>query len=399
MTARIIEIKNRAEAAKEMLALGVDRPAIALMADKAVQRIVKLSAVRPVVANIIKQEMLALGGEAATARGAITHAVKETDVLILGTVKQLMALIRKLKMGYFGLPKIALEIETVLKNYDRPLQKLKIGNKTWELGKRTYIMGILNVTPDSFSDGGQFSNTDDALAQAEKMKREGADIIDVGGESTRPGARPVKAAEEIKRIVPVVRELARNNKTLVSVDTRKASVARAALKAGAQMVNDISGLHYDKKMAGVIADYQVPVCIMHMQGIPENMQEKPHYTDLMGEIINYLAEGLAIAEKAGILLGKLLVDPGIGFGKTLENNLAILKRLRELKVLGCPILIGPSRKAFIGKVLDLPVDERLEGTAAAVAIAIAQGADIVRVHDVREMKRVACLTDALIREK
>jgi dihydropteroate synthase len=399
MTARIIEIKNRAEAAKEMLALGVDRPAVALMADKAVQRIVKLSAVRPVVANIIKQEMLALGGEAATARGAITHAVKETDVLILGTVKQLMALIRKLKMGYFGLPKIALEIETVLKNYDRPLQKLKIGNKTWELGKRTYIMGILNVTPDSFSDGGQFSNTDDALAQAEKMKREGADIIDVGGESTRPGARPVKAAEEIKRIVPVVRELARNNKTLVSVDTRKASVARAALKAGAQMVNDISGLRYDKKMAGVIADYQVPVCIMHMQGIPENMQEKPHYTDLMGEIINYLAEGLAIAEKAGILLGKLLVDPGIGFGKTLENNLAILKRLRELKVLGCPILIGPSRKAFIGKVLDLPVDERLEGTAAAVAIAIAQGADIVRVHDVREMKRVACLTDALIREK
>ena len=397
MTARIIEIKNRAEAAKEMLALGVDRPAIALMADKAVQRIVKLSAVRPVVANIIKQEMLALGGEAATARGAITHAVKETDVLILGTVKQLMALIRKLKMGYFGLPKIALEIETVLKNYDRPLQKLKIGNKTWELGKRTYIMGILNVTPDSFSDGGQFSNTDDALAQAEKMKREGADIIDVGGESTRPGARPVKAAEEIKRIVPVVRELARNNKTLVSVDTRKASVARAALKAGAQMVNDISGLHYDKKMAGVIADYQVPVCIMHMQGIPENMQEKPHYTDLMGEIINYLAEGLAIAEKAGILLGKLLVDPGIGFGKTLENNLAILKRLRELKVLGCPILIGPSRKAFIGKVLDLPVDERLEGTAAAVAIAIAQGADIIRVHDVSEMKRVARLTDALIR--
>jgi dihydropteroate synthase len=229
------------------------------------------------------------------------------------------------------------------------------------------------------------------------MLEDGADIVDVGGESTRPGARAVTAEEEVKRVMPVIRALSRTKGAAISIDTRRARVARAALDAGADMINDVSGLRYDRKMAAVAACSKIPVCVMHMQGKPQNMQKNPAYKDLMGEIISCLEESLAIAKNAGILHGKILVDPGIGFGKTLEHNLEILKRLRELKVLGQPILVGPSRKSMIGKILGLPVEERVEGTAAAAAIAIANGADIVRVHDVKEIKRVVKITDAILR--
>lgn len=381
---------------REMERVGCDRAGIEIMAPKAAQRVIKLTDIKTTAANIIKQEMLSFGGDAVTAYGAITHAVKSTDILLLGTERQIWQLIVKLKKHQFGLPALAARIDLALHNYETAPPALKLSSQKFVFGARTYIMGILNVTPDSFSDAGKYFDPAQAVAAAERMIAAGADIIDVGGESTRPGARPVPAAEEIKRVVPVIKAL-RRSKVVISIDTRKANVAAAALQAGADLVNDISGLRHDRKMAGLIARRKVPVCLMHIQGTPQNMQRRPAYYDLMGEVINYLEESIAIATKAGILHEKIIVDPGIGFGKTVEHNLEILQRLKELKVLGCPVLAGPSRKSTIGRVLGLPVDERVEGTAAAVAVAIANGADLVRVHDVKEMVRVARMTDAIIR--
>jgi dihydropteroate synthase len=370
---------------------------VGLMAPKAVFRAVKLRAIPSPAANIIKQEMLSFGGEAVVTHGTINHSVPSTDVLVLGSLKHLQELVAKLKLHQFGLPEVSAQIRIALDNYDSVPESLKIGHRTLDFGHRTYIMGVLNVTPDSFSDGGEFADAQKAAAHGRKMLEQGADIIDVGGESTRPGSDPISAEEEKRRILPVIERLAEDPRAVISVDTTKAEVAEAALSAGASMVNDVSGLRFDPEMAKVAARFRVPVCLMHIQGTPRNMQADPVYADLMGEIINYLEEGLAIAEKAGILQGKIMIDPGIGFGKTVEHNLEILSRLRELKVLGRPIMIGASRKSLIGKVLDLPVNERMEGTAATVALSIANGADIVRVHDVGEMARVARMTDAIVR--
>lgn len=397
MMPRVIEILDLATAVKEMRSIGCDNEGIRIMAPKAVRRVLKLKGLRPPAANIIKQEMLSFGGEAATAFGAINHSVKTTDVLVLGTQKQIQLLAEKLKQHRFGLPEVSARIKEALDNYQGVRKSMKIGGRTFDFGLRTYVVGILNVTPDSFSDGGKFLNVDNAVAHAKKLMDDGADIVDVGGESTRPGARPVSFDEEIGRVVPVIRRLSKEKRILISVDTRKAKVAKAALEAGAHMVNDVSGLKYDKKMAGLIAKHDVPVCIMHMRGTPADMQKKAAYSDLMGEVINELEESVAIAKNAGILHGKIILDPGIGFGKTTEDNLEILKRLKELKVLGCPILVGPSRKSVIGKVLNLPEGERIEGTAAAVAVAIANGADFIRVHDVKQIARVARMTDAIVR--
>jgi len=274
--------------------------------------------------------------------------------------------------------------------------KLTWADFSFDFSKRTYIMGILNVTPDSFSDGGLYFNKERAVEHALRIEEEGADIIDVGGESTRPGSEPVAVKEELRRVIPVIEEIAKRVKIPISIDTYKAGVARAALSAGASMVNDISGLWFDPKMPEVIAEYQVPVVIMHIKGTPRDMQINPTYTALIPEIMDYLREGIKIAIKAGVDPQRIIIDPGIGFGKSLEHNLEILRHLSEFKDLGKPILIGPSRKSFIGKILgDLPVTERLEGTASAVAIGILNGANIIRVHDVRAMLRVAKTADAI----
>ena len=380
---------------QEMKALGADPAGIRLMAPKAVFRLVKLAAIRPVAANIIKQTMLSCGGDAATAYGSVNLSVKTTDLLVFGTVQQCQALIKKLKAHQFGLPAIAAEIERALTNYVAIPKAIKVGPKKLIFGRRTFIMGILNVTPDSFSDGGQFSERVTALCQAEKMIADGADIIDVGGESTRPGARPVSAAEEVERVIPVLKALAKWRGCAVSIDTRKAAVARAALEVGADMINDISGLKHDRRMAKVVAEAEVPVCLMHSRGTPRTMQRRPVYSDLMGEVMAELTASLAIASNAGILHEKIILDPGLGFGKTAAHNLEIVASLRELKVFGRPILVGPSRKSVIGQVLGLPVEARLEGTAALVAAAVMNGANLVRVHDVKEMVRVARMTDAI----
>lgn len=266
-----------------------------------------------------------------------------------------------------------------------------------EFGRKTHVMGILNITSDSFSDGGLYLGLDRAVARAKEMVAEGADIIDIGGESTRPYADPVPLAEEIARVIPVLERLVAEVNVPISVDTYKSEVARQALKRKATIINDISGLKADPQMAEVVAEFGCPVVVMHIKGTPKNMQENPVYDDVVGEVMAYLQGSIEMALQAGVQKEKVIVDPGIGFGKTASHSLEILHRLAEFKALGQPILTGTSRKSFIGKVLDLPPAERLEGTAATVALSIAGGADLVRVHDVKAMKRVARMTDAIIR--
>jgi len=261
-------------------------------------------------------------------------------------------------------------------------------------------MGVLNVTPDSFSDGGRFFDYDRAVARALEMAREGADIIDIGGESTRPGSAGVSAAEELKRVLPVVEAVAAKAGIPVSIDTRKSEVAEEALKAGASVVNDVSGLRHDSGMADVAVKYGASIIVMHMKGAPENMQSNPAYTDLIGEITGFLKESIEIAKRAGVAEEDIIIDPGIGFGKTVEHNLTILNRLGEFKVLKRPICVGVSRKSFIGKLLNgAPADARLSGTLAAAVIAIMKGADILRVHDVKEAKEAAVVADGILVEK
>lgn len=267
---------------------------------------------------------------------------------------------------------------------------LKCRDKTLEIGKRTYIMGILNMTPDSFSDGGKYNTLEKGIERALQMIEEGADIIDVGGESTRPGYTPVDEEEEIRRVIPVIERLSKISDVIISVDTMKANVALRALEAGAHMVNDVWGLQRDPKMAEVVAKYKAGVVMMHNSNVAE-------YDDVVKSIIDFLKKSIEIAEKAGIERNQMIVDPGIGFGKTLEHNLEVMNRLEELKVLGLPVLLGTSRKSMIGKVLNVDVEDRLEGTAATVAVGIVKGVDIIRVHDVKEMSRVAKMTDAMVR--
>ena len=274
---------------------------------------------------------------------------------------------------------------------------LNLRGKPLTLGERTRIMGILNVTPDSFSDGGSFSSFDKAVAHAERMVEEGADIIDIGGESTRPGAEIISEEEELKRVLPVIEYLAGRIQTPISIDTCKAAVARKALEAGAQILNDVSALRFDPDMVEVAAEFRCPLILMHMLGDPKVMQSDPHYDALIPEIISFLKKRIDVALAGGLDFEQIILDPGMGFGKTVEHNLEILKELAQLKTFGRPLLIGPSRKSTIGNILGTDVGDRLEGTAAAVTVSILNGAHIVRVHDVKEMARVAKMTDAIVR--
>ncbi len=274
--------------------------------------------------------------------------------------------------------------------------ELSIRGLEEQVGARPLVMGILNVTCDSFYDGGRYSVKSAAVDRALVMYDNGADIIDVGGESTRPGAEPVSAAEEIRRVVPVISELAERIDVPVSVDTYKAEVAKEALEAGADIINDISALRFSEGMADLACSTGAPVILMHMKGTPRDMQNDPVYHDVIVEIRDFLEARVECAVSRGIDRDLLVVDPGIGFGKTTEHNLRIISELGSFREIGCPVLIGPSRKSFIGNVLDLPLEERLEGTAAAVAASVINGADIVRVHDVKEMVRVVKLTRAIV---
>jgi len=265
-----------------------------------------------------------------------------------------------------------------------------------QLGSRTLIMGILNVTPDSFSDGGRYTSVEAAVAHARRMAEEGADIIDIGGESTRPGAEPVPLEEELRRVIPVVEAVrAELPRICISVDTYKAKVAEEALRVGADMINDVSALRFDTRMAEVAAEAGAPVVLMHMRGTPKTMQQDPRYDDVVREIIEFLDERISWAVSQGIDREKIIVDPGIGFGKRPEHNTEILRRLGELKALGRPVLLGTSRKSFLGALTKRPVEKRLEETVASVVIGALHGADIVRVHDVGAVKHALTVADAI----
>ena len=279
-----------------------------------------------------------------------------------------------------------------------PRLDIELNGFRLDFSERTYVMGILNVTPDSFSDGGRFFNRKAAVRRALEMERDGADIIDIGGESTRPGSRDVDAAEEAGRIITVIEAVAGRINIPVSVDTRKSKVAELAIRSGARIINDVSGLKNDGKMASVAAKYNAALIVMHMKGSPRDMQESPAYRDVVNDIIKSLEGSLAIARRAGVSEDKIIIDPGIGFGKTVGHNLEILNRLGEFKSLGRPICVGTSRKSFIGKVLDAPdTDQRLTGTLVSSAIAIMHGANLIRVHDVKETCEAVRMADSILR--
>jgi dihydropteroate synthase len=284
---------------------------------------------------------------------------------------------------------------------DRAPEPTPLGGRRFVWGERTYVMGVLNVTPDSFSDGGLSASFERAVARGLALAEAGADVVDIGGESTRPGAAEVPAEEELRRVLPVIEALRASSDVPLSIDTSKAEVAQAALAAGVTLVNDVTAFGADAKLPSVTAAAGAAVCLMHMRGTPRTMQAAPHYEDVMAEVLEGLAGAVARAEAAGVARGRIWVDPGIGFGKTLEDNLFLLRHLRELRLLGCPVVLGTSRKSFLGTLSGgKPPDQRLAGTLASVAAAVVLGgADVVRVHDVAEARDALAVVDAIGRAR
>ena len=357
-------------------------------------------------ANVLKQEMLARGGDCAVHRDCVTLEREESAALLLGTRAQYDELIGKLCEQGFGLPQVGQQLYELLSNLDTPRKPLQLGPYTLPLGERTLVMGIINMTPDSFSGDSLGDDVEAAVAQARRMMDEGADILDIGGQSTRPGSEPVSIEEEMRRVLPVIERLAAPDGVAlpISVDTSRAPVAEAALNAGAHIVNDITALRDDPAIAQVAAERGAGLILMHIQGTPRTMQQNPRYDDLLGEVTLYLRQGIDKALSAGVNRDYVWVDPGIGFGKTLDHNLELLRRLGELRSLGCAIMVGTSRKSFIGRILaqaaggEMPApQERVVGTGATLAVGIANGADIVRVHDVAHAVEVVRVADAIVR--
>jgi dihydropteroate synthase len=393
MRVRILDLKNEFEVAEEISRFGeIDRNfSSEVVLEKLLDVNFKIEGVSDDIASFVSSEVARhLNGD------VFVSTARENgrrDLMVSMKRENLRYLLNILSNFSDEGKELAGKLSRAIDGFSGDDLIYKFGDVEFDFSKRTYVMGILNVTPDSFSDGGRYFTLDLALEHALKMIEDGADIIDIGGESTRPGSDPVPIEEELRRVIPVIKELAKRTKVAISIDTYKSEVARQALDNGALIVNDISGLRFDEKMAEVVAEYKASVVLMHIKGTPKTMQQNPEYKDVISEIYSYLSESVDLALSAGIK--QIIVDPGIGFGKRLIDNLEIIRRLREFKSLGYPILIGVSRKSFIGNILNLPVDQRLEGTAGAVAISVWNGANIVRVHDVKEMVRVVRIVDAI----
>lgn len=392
---RSLCLSTPAAARHELERIGVDPAGISKMLPKLEQHALLVPQLKPAAANIIKQEMLALGGDAAVARGTVACSVSSTDVLLIGTSKQLDRLCCKLQGQPFGLQQLSTDILALLSRLQHPAPCWCTSRSSLSLD-RPLLMGILNITPDSFSDGGKYRSLDRAVARAHELVAQGADLVDIGGESTRPGAPPVSADQETARILPVIEALAGKLPVPISVDTWKSSVADAALAAGAEIINDISGLTFDPDLAAVVARHGAGLVLMHTRGTPQQMQQHTAYDDLLGEVAVSLRCSAAAAESAGVPTSHIVLDPGIGLPKDAAGNLQLLQRLSELQGLGYPLLVGTSRKSFIGTVLerDDPAD-RLFGTATTVALAVAKGARILRVHDLPAMRDVALMAHAV----
>jgi dihydropteroate synthase len=396
MNLRLLELKDITDVADELRALKVHPGGIDIMAPKALSRVIKVKGLDSAALNILKQDMLSIGGDCAVSWDAFIKRVKNAEGIIIGTAAQIDQLREKLEKQPLGLSELGKKLRALGDNLNGRGLILRAGRYKLNLGARTHIMGVLNVTPDSFSDGGLYADREEAIRRAIEMESQGADIIDVGGESARPGAKAVSGREECGRVIPVIKALAKRIKAPISIDTSKFSVARRALDCGAVIVNDISGLKKEPKIAGLVRQYKAAAVLMHMKGTPRTMQKNPVYKSLICEIAEDLRHSISIAKDAGIPDTNIVIDPGIGFGKTVEHNLKILKRLREFRSLGYPVMVGTSRKSFIGKVLGAKTHERLFGAAASVAVAIQNGADIVRVHDVDQTRQVARFTDAIL---
>ncbi|MFH1442380.1 MAG: dihydropteroate synthase [Candidatus Omnitrophota bacterium] len=399
---RILQVDNLNRLTQIMRDIHVDPYGIKIMRLKGIMHLIKLNSIPNIAANILKQEMLSLGGDVAVSRDSLIGKNKKTDCLVMGNLSQINRLNHKLNRQPFGLSRLGLDISQAIENYQKDNLTLELGRYRLNLKRRTHIMGIINLTPDSFSGDGlcpssvvhRPSSIEKIIEFVEKMINDGADIIDVGGESSRPGASTVSLKEELARTIPVIKQLVKRIKVPISIDTYKPEVAKAALDNGAVMVNDISGLR-NPAMVKLVAREKSGIVIMHSKGSPKNMQNNPKYKSVIDEIIKYLGNAIIRARDAGINREKIIIDPGIGFAKNIEHNGQILKNLKEFKVLGQPILIGASRKSFIGSILNAGVNDRLAGTISTCILAAKNGANFLRVHDVGMVKQAIKVFDTV----
>jgi len=371
---------------KEFGLIGATIPGQHIMVNKIFPLALKVRAVKTRAADILKQEMLSRMGDVVTSRDNLIKMEGLTDVIILGTEKSIKSLAEKINAQPFGLKKLSEDITQYLSMLGKldSSKTITISDKTFDLeSEGALIMGILNITPDSFYDGGYYLSEDKYLQRIDEIVSQGAHIIDIGGMSTRPGSKPVSKQEEIDRIIPVIRKVCSRYDIIISADTYRSEVAARAIDAGASILNDISGFTMDDSMIKVIAESKVWSVIMHIQGTPGNMQDDPVYDDVVDEIYDFLYNQAIKAQDAGIEPGKIIIDPGIGFGKKIEHNLSILAKLSDFTNMGYPVLVGASRKSFIGSILGgAPAGQRLEGSIAAAVYAYINGARILRVHDV-----------------
>ena len=403
MDLSILSPASQAEAEALMKEIGVDPGGLEIMSPKTVLVLARINKLSVFAANILKQETLSLGADTAVSRNALSGKAKWTDCLVIGNLAHIKRLCEKLKKQPYGLSRVAGELESALINYQRNDFVLNLNRDKLNLNSHTHIMGIINITPDSFSGDGLLRKTCDVrratcdvVEYAQKLVAEGADILDIGGESSRPGARPVSLKAELERVIPALKAIRKKIRIPISIDTYKSEVARQALDNGADIINDITALHADLRMAKVVKRYKAAVVLMHMQGKPPTMQKNPGYGAVMEEIITYLGSAIKKALDNGIDLEKIILDPGIGFGKRPEHNLKIIKSLKQLKVLGRPILIGASRKSFIAAAGGGPLSERVSATIGSNALAVVNGAKILRVHDVKEAKMAFSVIDRIL---
>ncbi|UCF04652.1 MAG: dihydropteroate synthase [bacterium] len=381
---RLISSRSRVSLETQLGGAGVDSEGIRILTGKAENLVIRIDKMSAPAANIIKQQLLSLGGDAAVHRDVIAGGPKESTVYIIADRRRLAVLIEKLAGQPFKLGDLGKTIGTLLHRHEHPPALLPLREGTLDLSAGPLIMGVLNVTPDSFSDGGLHLDPAKACDRALEMVDEGAAVIDIGGESSRPGSRELTESEEIGRIAPVLEKLAGMLPVPFSIDTRKAAVARLACEAGAGIVNDISGLRHDPAMMETVAVSGAAAVVMHMQGTPETMQAEPHYHDPVSEIYEWLDARTETLIDGGVRLDKIIVDPGIGFGKRLRDNLDILHAIGDFHSLGFPVIVGYSRKSFIGELTKREPGERLWGGFAALAHCLDGGVQIVRVHDVKE---------------
>ena len=389
-----IELLNPGDldrAKREIFAISPDKIAIEILTRKTLYLNIKIKGVSAPACNILKQTAISVGADASIPRDALTGKGENLSLILSGNIREVQKIAERLKGQAFGLSKLAERLLEIAKYSFLSPAPIKLKNSTLDFSSPR-ICGVLNLTPDSFYDGGLYTEKEKAIKRVYQMVEDGADMIDVGGESTRPGALPVSIEEELKRVLPVIKSLKVD--VPLSIDTYKSEVARACIEAGCQVVNDISGLTFDEEMKSVIKDADAACVIMHMKGMPRDMQENPEYDDCVSEIIAWLSERVKEAKSFGI--DKIMIDPGIGFGKrNPEDNLEILRRLRKFKLLGLPIFVGVSRKSFIGKVLGVEKKERLSGGLAASIIARLNGANIIRTHDVKETSEALSMVDAI----